>query len=110
VLAAIIAIQLTIISLHGQGHRTARGTVYYSSNEVAAGAAVQLKDVVTLQVISQITDSHGRYNFHSLDPDRDYEIVATKRGYWSSTHRVSRFSSKSVTTVDLHLKPGSEEK
>jgi hypothetical protein len=86
-------------------HRVIQGTVFYKGGEPANRAAVQLEDEVTLQVVSRMTDGDGHYHFDGLNPDRDYEVIATKANLWSKSHRVSRFSSRAVETVVLYLNP-----
>jgi hypothetical protein len=85
--------------------RIVEGTVFYKGGEPAAEAAVQIEDRVTLQVISHLTDKQGHYHFEGLSQDKDYEVRATKKGYWSKPHTVSHFSSRASETVDLTLKP-----
>jgi hypothetical protein len=85
--------------------RVVAGTVYYQGKEPASGAAVQLEDRSTMQIVSRVTDREGHFRFTEVSPDHDYEVTATKKGYWSKSHSVSRFSSRSVETVDLVLKP-----
>ena len=89
-----------------EGKRSVSGTVSYRGGEPAAEAAVELENASTLEVISQRTDAQGHYHFNGLNPDREYSISATKKGYWSKRHSVSKFSSKSEMTVDLTLEPG----
>jgi len=86
-------------------HRAIEGTVFYKGGEPANRAAVQLEDEVTLQVVSRITDADGHYHFDGLNPDREYQVTATKGNLWSKSHRVSRFSSRPVETVVLYLNP-----
>lgn len=88
-----------------QGKRSIQGTVTYNGGEPAAEAAVELENASTLQVVSQRTDVRGHYHFEGLDPDLEYSVTATKRGYWSKKHSVSKFSSKNEVTVDLTLEP-----
>lgn len=85
--------------------RTIHGTVTYRGGEPAAQAAVELENETTLQVVSQRTDAQGRYHFSGLDSDLEYTVTATKKGYWSKRHMVSKFSSKVEVTVDLTLEP-----
>jgi hypothetical protein len=97
-----------MIALTGIGlaaDRTVKGTVYYKGGEPVAEAAVQLEDRSTQQVISHMTDHEGHYQFIGLNPDKDYEIKATKKGYWSKTRGISRFSSRSLEVVNLYLRP-----
>ena len=84
--------------------RTVEGNVYYRDGEPAKDAAVQLEDRVTLTVVSRITDRDGYFRFIGLNADRDYEIRAMKKDYNSSSHSISRFSSRSVEKVKLYLK------
>jgi hypothetical protein len=83
--------------------RSIVGTVYYRGGEPASGAAVELEDKTTLEVVSRLTDKEGRFHFSGLSQDKDYNIQATKIGYWSKPHVVSRFSSKPTETVKLYL-------
>jgi len=85
--------------------RSVVGTVYYEGKEPAAEAAVQLEDLVTLSVVSRITDRAGRYRFTGLNPDHDYQIRAIKKGFSTKPRVLSRFSSKAVEKVNLSLRP-----
>jgi len=89
--------------------RIVTGYVYYEDKEPASGTAVQLEDRLTLQIISRLTDREGHYRFVGLNPDKDYEIRATKKGYWSKPRNLSRFSSRSEERVDLYLRPESSK-
>ena len=79
------------------------GTVYYRGGEPASGAAVELEDKTTLEVVSRLTDKDGKFHFAGLSQDKDYNLRATKVGYWSKPHVISRFSSKTTETVNLYL-------
>ncbi len=94
---------------HNPANRRVEGIVSYRGGGPDAGAAVQLEDQVTLQVMSSITDRGGRFHFTGLNPDRDYQVRATKKGYWSNAHNISKFSSRAVETVHLELRPGKEK-
>ena len=85
--------------------RSVVGTVYYQGKEPAPEASVQLKDMVTLSIVSRTTDKAGRYRFTGLNPDHDYQIRAIKKGFSTKDHVVNRFSSKPVEKVDLYLRP-----
>jgi Carboxypeptidase regulatory-like domain len=89
--------------------RTVEGTVFFKGGEPAAGVAVQLHDKTTLEVVSHISDKDGRFKFVGLNPDKDYDLRATRKGHWSKTHSISRFSSRPVETVKLYLAAEPEE-
>ncbi|HEX4229431.1 MAG TPA: carboxypeptidase-like regulatory domain-containing protein [Bryobacteraceae bacterium] len=93
----------TALTYAQENRRSIHGTVVYEGGEPAAQAAVELENTTTLQVISQRTDAHGRYHFDGLNMDLGYTVTATKKGYWSKRHSVSKFSSKQVMMVDLTL-------
>lgn len=88
--------------------RNIEGTVFYKGGEPAAGAAVELEDKATMQIVSRRTDRDGHFRFMGLSQDKDYGIRALKKGYSSKPHNVSRFSSRSVETVTLYLVPGNK--
>ncbi|HWF47136.1 MAG TPA: carboxypeptidase-like regulatory domain-containing protein [Bryobacteraceae bacterium] len=96
----------TALAYSQEGKRSIRGTVTYRGGEPAPQAAVQLENATTLEVVSQRTDAHGHYHFYGLSPDLEYTVTATKKGYWSKRHSVSKFSSKNEMTVDLTLESG----
>lgn len=87
--------------------REVEGAVFFKGGEPASGAAVELEDRSTLQVVSRRTDQDGHFQFNGLSQDKDYEIRATKNGYWSKTHTVSRFSSRAMEKITLYLLPAS---
>ena len=90
--------------------RQNEGTVYYKGGEPAASAAVQLEDQTTLLVISHLTDKDGRFRFLGLNSDKQYELRATKKGYWSKSRTLDRFSSRTTEKITLYLIPGSDKK
>ena len=117
ILLALIIFQCALwAGAHNPANRRVEGIVSYRGGEPAVAAsvarcdaAVQLEDEVTLQVMSSITDRDGRFHFTGLNPDRDYQVRATKKGYWSNAHSISKFSSRAVETVHLELRPGKEK-
>jgi Carboxypeptidase regulatory-like domain len=100
---ALVCLLLGAAAHAQENKRSVHGTVTYEGGEPAAQAAVELENTTTLQVVSQRTDAHGHYHFYGLNPDLEYTVTATKRGYWSKRHAVSKFSSKTVVIVDLTL-------
>ena len=102
---AVTVLQGSLLcSMSLAAERTVVGIVLYGAGEPVPEAAVQLEDRTTLQVISSRTDRDGHFRFAGLNPDKDYEIKATKNGSWSKTHNISRFSSRPVENVTLYLR------
>jgi hypothetical protein len=85
--------------------RSLQGVVTSPTNEPAAGAVVQLKDMKTLQIRSFITQPEGTYYFHGLSPDRDYQVRAEFQGMSSDTKTLSAFDSKIQAVINLKLNP-----
>jgi hypothetical protein len=88
-----------------QSQRSVTGQVTGDSGTIIEGAAVQLKNLVTLQVRSYITQSDGLYRFHGLHREIEFEVRASYRGRSSRSRRVSRFDSSAVVQIDLRIPP-----
>ena len=85
----------------GQEARAVRGTVTDERGQVLVGAIVQLRNNVTLQIRSYITQSEGEYHFEQLSTDVTYRVQAVYKGMYSLSRAVSRFSSRAIKTIDL---------
>jgi hypothetical protein len=85
--------------------RSLDGAVLLPSEELAEGAVVQLKDTKTLRVRSYITLKDGKYNFHGLSTDTDYEVKAKYKDLESKTRRLTVYDSRKKATLDLKLEP-----
>ena len=86
------------------GTRSVAGVVTAADDSVASGAIVQLKNTKTLQIRSFITQQDGRYYFHGLSPDIDYELKAESQGLSSSTKTLSSYDSRKDAVLNLKLK------
>lgn len=94
---------LTLIAVPASG-RTVRGTVTDAGGKPVAGAAVRLKNFVTLRIKSARSSQDGTYRFTGLDPRMDYELRASSKGKSSGWIRLSRFDEGDERIVDLQLK------
>jgi len=88
--------------------RTVKGEVRDPDSDPVARAVVQLKNTRTLEVKSFFTNSRGRYYFHGLDPNVDYELKAQHEGRTSETRTVSSFDSRMELIYNLDLKEDKE--
>jgi len=102
-LAPILAV--CAISAMARPTRNLHGTVTDPAGRPIKGAAVKLKDTLTLTVRSFITQDNGEYHFYRLDPDIEYEVIAACQGAFSETKTVSKFSSKREVTIHLIITP-----
>jgi hypothetical protein len=85
------------------GTRSVEGIVYQADEQPAAGAAVQLKNLKTLQVRSFIADKSGAYQFHGLSRDVDYELKAQHEGRWSESKTLSALDSRAKAVIHLKM-------
>jgi hypothetical protein len=83
--------------------RTVQGRVTDQNGNPLKGAVVKIKNAISLRVRSYITRKDGRYSFHGLNPDADYELKAEYEGRSSSKRLLSRFDSREVALIDLRV-------
>lgn len=84
--------------------RTVKGLVTDEAERPIRGAVVQLKNTKTLQVKSFFTTPDGKYYFHNLDPNVDYEIKAKYKDTESRTRTVSSFDDRDELIYNFELK------
>ncbi len=85
--------------------RSLQGFVLDELEKPAKRAIVQLKNTKTLQVRSYITQEDGRYQFHGLSTNIDYEIQAERGDEASSVRRLSVFDTRAKAIINLKLEP-----
>ncbi len=88
-----------------ENSRSVAGVVENDKGELVEGAVVKLKDTKTLEVRSFITQDDGRYRFHGLSTENDYELRASHEGQESKARRLSVYDSRKKATINLKLKP-----
>lgn len=104
VLIASVPVSFAKKKTDDQGNtRSLRGTVTSAEDAPVSGAVVQLKNVKTLQIRSQITKENGQYVFNGLSPDVDYEVKADNQGASSPTKTLSSFDSRKEAILNLKL-------
>ncbi len=84
--------------------RSVEGTVTDSKDAPVSGAVVYIKNSKTLQIRSFITKEQGKYYFHSLSPDVDYELHAESNGATTGNKTLSSFDSRKQAIINLKLK------
>lgn len=84
-------------------YRAVRGVVKFRDGEPVRGAAVQLKNLRTLQIRSYLTKAGGVYHFDGLSTDVDYELRARYHGSFSSAKMLSKFNSRKMAVIDITL-------
>lgn len=83
--------------------RPVTGVVTDKRGNALPGAAVQLKNTVSLLVRSYITRQDGRFVFTGLNSDVDYTLRAKYREHWSDTKTLSKFDNSMHPEVNLTI-------
>lgn len=83
--------------------RSVEGVVSDADEKPVEGAIVQLKNLKTLQVRSFVTKGDGRYHFHGLSMNQDFEIKGEFGGAASRTRTLSVFDQRKKAIMDLKL-------
>ena len=94
---------LLVPAVAGAQQRSVSGTVVDRAGQPVEGAAVKLKNTITLQVRSWITQQDGHYRFHGLHPEMEYSIQASRDGHSSKSREITRFDSGESIRIDLRL-------
>ena len=103
---------LMVSAIAGAQQRSVSGTVIDGAGQPVEGAAVKLKNTVTLHVRSFITQRDGYYRFTGLHPEMEYSIRARRDGISSKSREITRFASSESIRIDLRLNvetPASEQ-
>ncbi len=85
--------------------RSLSGLVRDEKENPADGAVVQLKDTKSLQVRSFITKEDGKFQFHGLSQEVDYQVKADLRNMTSDVKTLSVFDSRKAAVINLKLEP-----
>ena len=88
--------------------RTISGLVRDQHDNPVRGAIVQLKDMKTSKVIDFPTTDDGKFAFHDLRMDIDYELTAKHDGI-ASVKKVSIYDTRKNVVLTFKLEPESKE-
>jgi len=83
--------------------RSLTGTITDKMDTPVEGAVVQIKDTKTLRVRSFLTKADGKYLFHGLSLDTDYEIKAERQGASSETRTLTVYDNRKEPILNLKL-------
>jgi hypothetical protein len=85
----------------GARSRSVKGRVEDANGKPVRGAAVQLENMLTLNIRSFITQNGGKYRFSELWSNVDYQLKAEHRGVFGPVKTFSRFDGRKKATIDL---------
>jgi len=83
--------------------RSLTGVITDKTDNPVEGAVVQIKDTKTLRVRSFLTKADGKYMFHGLSVDTDYEVKAERQGQASDTRTLTVYDSRKEPIINLKL-------
>ncbi|HNY38895.1 MAG TPA: carboxypeptidase-like regulatory domain-containing protein [Bryobacteraceae bacterium] len=90
--------------------RNLEGVVTLPDGNPAKGAVVKIKNLKTLQVTSFITPVDGKYRFHNLSSNIDYEVRADFNDLSSDKRMLSVFDSRLDAVINLPLAATTNDK
>lgn len=109
-IAAVVAFGLAVAPAAAQkkvkekpNERSVVGVVLDNDDNPIEGAVIQLKDLRSLQIRSFIARTDGRYHFHSISTEIDYELKASHQGKSSNTRLLSTFDSRKQASMNLKI-------
>jgi hypothetical protein len=85
--------------------RTIEGTVKDPSENPVSGAVVQLKDLRTSKVVDFLTKDDGKFAFHDLRLDVNYELAAKHGDLAAPIKKVTTFDTRNNVILTLKLEP-----
>lgn len=83
--------------------RSLSGQVLGHEDAALPDAIVYLKNTKTLAVHTFISDKDGKYQFHGLAPNVDYEVFAQYKDKKSDTKTLSSFDSRTNAYINLKI-------
>lgn len=89
-----------------QQTRSVEGTVLDANDNALPHAIVYLKNARSRAVRTYIAGDDGKFNFHALDPNVDYDLYAEYKGQKSSMRTISSFDSRPVIHMDVKVPIG----
>lgn len=88
--------------------RTISGLVQDQRENPVSGAIVQLKDMKTSKVVDFPTKDDGKFSFHDLRMDDDYELTAKHAGL-TQVKKVSTYDTRKNVVLTFKLEPEAKE-
>jgi hypothetical protein len=85
--------------------RTIIGTVKDQADNPVPGAIVQLKDLKTSKVVDFATKDDGKFAFHDLRLDVNYELVAKAGDLVAPPKKVTIYDTRNQVILSLKLEP-----
>src|ERR1700687_4598633 len=85
--------------------RTIQGMVKDQADNPVGGAIVQLKNIKTSKVVSFATKDDGKFAFHELFLDADYELLAKRGDLTTPLKKVSLYDTRKEVTINFKLEP-----
>jgi hypothetical protein len=83
--------------------RTIEGTVKDSSDNPLRGGIVQLKDMRSSKIVDFVTKDDGKFVFHDLPMDINYELTATRGDLTAPAKKVSIYDTRKSIILNFQL-------
>jgi hypothetical protein len=83
--------------------KTVTGQVFDASDNVIAGAAVEMKNLETGKTSATYVGPDGRFTFTDLKLNQDYQFQAHFKGETSEVRKVSSWDTRTSLVLNLHI-------
>ena len=83
--------------------RSLIGVVTDKRGNVLKGAAVELENNRSLEIISYLTRVDGHYYFHQLSDDTDFTVKAKYKQWWSKPRLLNKLNTDKIVTINLEI-------
>ncbi|MGH9487959.1 MAG: carboxypeptidase-like regulatory domain-containing protein [Terriglobales bacterium] len=104
--AALLVLTVAATAQAPQLGRSIHGVVLDALDQPLASAIVYVENMQTKVIHTVVTDDHGDYAFHRLQPNVNYEVYAAWKSHKSPVRTDSQYSSRQVIRLDLQIPVG----
>ncbi len=106
-LAVVLVLLLLVLPgstvLLAQSTRSVTGVVLDANDNILPKAVVYLKNAETHMVRSYIVGDDGKFEFHALASNTNYQLYAEYNGKKSSTREISAYDTRSDIVMNLKV-------
>jgi len=102
-LMPVVLVLLWAAGIASQQTRSVQGVVLDAKDNALPGAIVYLKNSRSRAERTYIVGDDGKFSFHGLAPNTDFDLYSEYQGKKSSTRTVSSFDSRSEIVLDLKV-------
>jgi hypothetical protein len=89
--------------------RTIQGMVKDAADNPVPGAIVQIKDLRTSKIVDFATKDDGKFAFHELRLDVNYELLAKRGDLATPVKKVTPYDTRNEVIINFKLEPPAKQ-